>query len=301
MSTNITAKMVNELREMTGAGMMDCKRALSETQGNVEEAITLLRKKGAASAAKRADRAANQGLIESHIKDGKTGVMVEVNCETDFVARNEEFQNFVKEICAYAAEVDANCLDANGHGLMEDLLAQPIAKGKSKTFKELITEKIAKTGENMQFRRFARYELSDTQAGILESYIHMGGKVGVLVELTCENATVATNAELKSFAKDLCLHIAAANPICVTRDSVPADLVAAEREIAEAQAAGKPPAAIEKIVTGKLNKYFSTVALLDQFFVKDQDKTIKQVLAEAAKKAGGDVQIRRFVRYQLGA
>jgi elongation factor Ts len=196
MSTPITAQMVNDLRAQTGAGLMDCKRALVDTNGNVEEAITLLRKKGAASAAKKADRLAKEGLIESYIHlGGKVGVMIEVNCETDFVARNDEFRAFVK---------------------------------------------------------------------------------------------------------DLCLHIAAASPLYVTRDQVPEADLAAERDIAAAQVAGKPPAAVQKIVEGKLEKFYSTVALLDQPFVKIPEKTVKELITEKIAKTGENIQIRRFVRFQLG-
>jgi elongation factor Ts len=196
MSTPITAQMVNDLRAQTGAGLMDCKRALVETNGNVEEAITLLRKKGAASAAKKADRLAKEGLIESYIHlGGKVGVMIEVNCETDFVARNDEFRSFVK---------------------------------------------------------------------------------------------------------DLCLHIAAASPLYVSRDQVPEADLAAERDIAAAQVAGKPPAAVQKIVEGKLEKFYSTVVLLDQPFVKIPEKTVKELITEKIAKTGENIQIRRFVRFQLG-
>jgi elongation factor Ts len=196
MSTPISAQMVNDLRAQTGAGLMDCKRALVETNGNVEEAITLLRKKGAASAAKKADRLAKEGLIESYIHlGGKVGVMIEVNCETDFVARNDEFRAFVK---------------------------------------------------------------------------------------------------------DLCLHIAAASPLYVSRDQVPEADLAAERDIAAAQVAGKPPAAVQKIVEGKLEKFYSTVALLDQPFVKIPEKTVKELITEKIAKTGENIQIRRFVRFQLG-
>ncbi len=197
MSTIITAKQVNDLRAQTGAGLMDCKKALVETNGNIEEAITILRKKGAASAAKRADRDAKDGIIESYIHlGGKVGVLIEVNCETDFVARNEEFRGFVK---------------------------------------------------------------------------------------------------------DLCLHIAAAAPTTVTRDEVDEKLVAQEREIAAANLAGKPPAAVQKIVEGKLEKFFSTIVLLDQPFVKTPEKTIRELLTEQIAKTGENIQVRRFVRYQLGA
>jgi elongation factor Ts len=196
MSTPITAQMVNDLRAQTGAGLMDCKRALVETNGNVEEAITLLRKKGAASAAKKADRLAKEGLVESYIHlGGKVGVMIEVNCETDFVARNDEFRSFVK---------------------------------------------------------------------------------------------------------DLCLHIAAASPLYVTRDQVPEADLASERDIAAAQVAGKPPAAVQKIVEGKLEKFYSTVVLLDQPFVKIPEKTVKELITEKIAKTGENIQIRRFVRFQLG-
>lgn len=197
MSTTITASAVNDLRSQTGAGLMDCKKALVETNGNIEEAITILRKKGAASAAKRAERVAKEGIVESYIHvGGKVGVLIEVNCETDFVARNDEY---------------------------------------------------------------------------------------------------------KAFVRDLCLHIAAANPLYVTREEVPAAEIAKETEIAAAQVAGKPPAAAQKIIEGKLEKYYSGVVLLDQPFVKDPEKTIKALLTDKIAKTGENIVVRRFVRYQLGA
>ncbi|MFA5263411.1 MAG: translation elongation factor Ts [Opitutaceae bacterium] len=196
MSVIISAQMVSGLREKTGAGLMDCKRALTESNGNVEEAITILRKKGAATAAKKSDRATNAGLVES--------------------------------------------------------------------------------------------------------YIHLGGKVGVLIEVGCETDFVARTDEFKTFVRDLCLQIAASSPICVSRTEVPEADVAKEREIAAAQVAGKPPAAIQKIVEGKLDKYFSTVCLLDQPFVKEPEKTVKDLLTEKIQKTGENIQVRRFIRYQLG-
>ena len=272
----ITASQVKELREKTGAGMMDCKKVLTETNGDEEKAIELLRERGIAKAAKKSDRIAAEGLVETYIsEDGKIGVVVEVNAETDFVAKNEEFRSFVKDVAEQIAK--ENPAD------VETLLNQKSIKESDKTVSEVLTNKIATIGENMSIRRFVRFETE----GLLESYIHGDGKIAVLVEM--ENGT-------SELAKDICMQIAAARPEFLDRAAVPADRLAKEMEILKAQAMneGKPAEIAEKVVQGRINKFYSEVCLVEQEFVKDSDiKVGKLVESKGAK-------IVRFARFEKG-
>ena len=272
----ISASQVKELREKTGAGMMDCKKVLTETDGDMEKAIELLRERGIAKAAKKSDRVAAEGLVEAYIsEDGKVGAVVEVNAETDFVAKNEEFKSFVADVAKQiVAENPAN---------VEELLAQKSIVEPDKTVSEVLTNKIATIGENMSIRRFERIETT----GIVEKYIHGEGKIGVLVEL--ENGT----AEL---AKDICMQIAAARPEYLDRESVPEERVNKELEILKAQAVneGKPEAIAEKMVQGRIGKFYGEICLLEQPFVKDPDQKVgKMVEAKGAK-------IIKFARFEKG-
>ena len=272
----VTASQVKELREKTGAGMMDCKKVLTETNGDEEKAIELLRERGITKAAKKSDRIAAEGLVETYIsEDGKVGVVVEVNAETDFVARNEEFRNFVADVAKQVAKENP----ANVEALLEEKsIVEP-----DKTVKEVLTNKIATIGENMSIRRFERFETNN----LLESYIHGEGKIAVLVEM--ENAT-------PELAKDICLQIAAARPEYLTREDVPEARLAKEMEILKAQAMneGKPEAIAEKIVQGRLGKFYSAICLVEQEFVKDPDiKVGKLVESKGAK-------IIRFARFEKG-
>tara|TARA_B100001123_G_scaffold388925_1_gene465307 strand:+ start:1652 stop:2467 length:816 start_codon:yes stop_codon:yes gene_type:complete len=267
----ITANDVATLRAKTGAGLIDCKRALTETQGDFDAAIDLLRKKGVATAAKKAGREADEGVIAQCVaEDGLSGVLVEVNCETDFVAKNEEFQGFAAKMAAL-------------------LLASPDAD-----FEEMRASQVAKTGENIKIARFKH--LTVEAAGVVQSYVHTGAKVAVLLALSSDSDEVASREETKQIAKDLCMHIAAANPLCVSREEVAPDLILKETEIAKAQAEGKPPHAIEKIVGGKLEKFYATNCLLEQSFVKNPDLTISGLL-EACE---GGLKVNRFARFQIG-
>ena len=276
----ITAALVKELREETGVGMMECKKALVEANGDKAAAVKILREAGMAIAAKKASRTAKQGIIAAEVSaDGKTGRMVEINCETDFVAKNDVFKAFVGELLADAAGVEDNGLAA----------AQ----------KAKIDAKIAEIGENIVARRNVTLAVEGT--GAIASYVHLGGKLGVLVELGFGKAESAANETLKTLLADLTLHICAAAPICIERSGVPAETVEAEREIYKKQVEGKPANIIDKIVAGKLDKFYSQVCLLEQAFVKDQDKTISQLLAETGKAIGDELAVRRFVRWQLGA
>jgi elongation factor Ts len=272
----ITAALVGKLREMTGAGLMECKKALAETKGEIEAAVDYLRKKGAASAAKKSSREANEGLIVQSIQPGaRAGILVEINCETDFVARNEGFRAFCDEVA-------------------KTLLENPKAD-----LEAARTAQVAKIGENIQISRHHRMEVSGN--GMVAAYIHTGAKVGVLVEIGSGKEATITNEDFRQLVKDITLQIAAGHPFVVSRDQVPADVVAKEKEIATEQVKGKPPQAIAKIVEGKLEKFYQGYCLLDQGFVKrNSEITVKEHTASVAKQLGDEIVIRGFVRFQVG-
>ena len=274
--SNITKEAVMDLREKTGAGLIDCKRALAETNGDLEEAISILRKKGVASAAKKAGREAGEGIISNAVtEDRKKGILVEVNCETDFVAKNEDFISFSKEVA-------------------QTLLSEPEADLENKR-----TEQVGKIGENIKISRSQIVEVVTN--GIVESYVHTGAKVAVMISIVSSNTEdLSSNESAVSLAKDLCMHIAATSPVCVSREEVPEELVSKEKEIAMAQAEGKPPQAIEKIVAGKLEKYFSASCLLEQPFVKDPDSSVKDLLAKTSSELGFELSVGTFFRFQVG-
>ena len=274
----ITAANVAKLREMTGVGMMECKKALVEAKGEIEAAVDLLRKSGAASAAKKATREAREGVIAQFIAPGgKSGVLVEVNCETDFVARNEGFRAFADEMAKkVAADANAN-LEADREAA------------------------VGKLGENIKITRNARLDVSGN--GLVAAYIHTGAKVGVLVEVGAGKAETAAKDEFKQLVKDITLQIAAGFPHAVSRDQVAPEVVAKEREIAanSDRLKGKPAAAMEKILTGVLEKFFQTYCLVDQGFVKrNSEVSVKEHVAQIAKQLGDEITIRRFVRFQVG-
>ena len=274
----ITAALVKQLRDATNVSMMDCKRALVETEGDVDKAALILRERGMAVAAKRATRTANQGLIASACSDdGRIASLIEVNCETDFVARNENFATFVASLADEACRTD-------------DALAE--------TLKDDVTAKIGEIGENIVVKRNTRFALQD--GGTLASYIHLGGKVGVLLELGCEKQETADNAAFNELARDLTLHVAACNPTALTADEVPPQDIEAERAIYAKQVADKPPQIIGKIVEGKIKKYLGEICLLNQGFVKEPKQSATALLEEKGKELTDTVTIRRFVRYQLG-
>ena len=272
----ITASQVKDLREKTGAGMMDCKKVLTETDGDMEKAIELLREWGIAKAAKKSDRIAAEGLVTAYVsEDGKVGAVAEINAETDFVAKNEEFRAFANDIAKQVALKAAKDV--------EELMAQTFINDESKTVSEVLTNKIATIGENMSIRRFERFE----GAGLVEQYIHGDGKIGVLVEL--ENG----DSEL---AKDICMQIAAAKPEYLDKESVPAERLDKEMEILKAQAMneGKPEAIAEKIVQGRVGKFYSEICLVEQEFVKNPDMKVKELLASKNAK------IVRYARFEKG-
>ncbi|MBQ1335522.1 MAG: elongation factor Ts [Selenomonadaceae bacterium] len=268
---NITAAMVKDLREKTGAGMMDCKKALAATDGDAAKAIDWLREKGISKAEKKAGRVAAEGAVAAYLSDdAKVGVLVEINCETDFAAGNEQFRSLETKIARHIADTAPADLDALNDSTLD-----------GKKVSELITEATATIGEKISLRRFTRFETD----GRLATYIHMGGKIGVLVELS------GGEAEL---GKDIAMQIAAAAPTAVDRSGVDAASLDHEREVLRKQALeeGKPEKIIEKMVDGRINKFYKEVCLVEQIFVKDTEKTVKDVL--------GGVEVRQFVRYQLG-
>jgi elongation factor Ts len=273
----ITASQVKELRTATGVSMMDCKKALQETAGDMDAAMKLLRERGMAVAAKRATKAANQGLVAA-AGEGNKLAMVEVNCETDFVARNSDFQAFVADVAEKALDTDESL---------------------SEVMKDELMDKIAAIGENLKIRRNVRYILTDT--GKVASYIHMGGKVGVLVEVGCTKDATLGTPEFEELVKDLTLHIAAAAPRYLDSSEVPEKTINEEREIFAKQVEGKPENIIDQIVTGKLKKFFAEICLVDQGFVKEPKQSITDLLGEVGKKVDDPLTIRRFERYQLGA
>jgi elongation factor Ts len=287
----ITAEQVSKLRERTGAGMMDCKKALTENAGDFDKAVEYLRKKGIASAAKKSGRTAKDGTVYSLIDaDNHAAVLVEVNCETDFVAKTDNFQKFVGQIAQHIAKANPETPAA--------LLAQKFDA--NKTVEEFVREGIATLGENMMVRRFVRYPL--TAGKEVKSYIHMGGKVGVLVELNLSNAAKASAEQFQTLIRDLSMHIAAASPLYLKPEEVSADVVAKEKEIALAQLAGqnKPADVLEKIASGKINKYYEETCLIKQKFVKDDKKTIEALVNETGKAMGESLSIARFTRFVLG-
>ncbi|MBR9979338.1 MAG: elongation factor Ts [Bacteroidetes bacterium] len=278
----ITAAMVKELRDKTGAGMMDCKKALGESNGNMQEAVEYLRKKGAATAEKRADRSANEGVVLTDIEGG-TGVILEVNCETDFVARSDDFMDFSRRALALVKNEKPADVEA--------LLA---LKSDGLTLADHLTETIGKIGEKIDLRRFAIFN----SEGTLIDYIHPGAKLGVMLEIQ----GIKDNEEVIKLGKDLAMQVAAMNPVAVDRDSVPQDVRDKERELYRQQALeqGKPENMLDRIADGKLNKYFQEFTLLEQTFLRDTTKTVKDHITEVAAGAGADLKVTRFERFQVG-
>jgi elongation factor Ts len=272
----ITAAMVGKLRESTGAGLMECKKALGEAEGNLDKAVDLLRKKGIATAAKKAGREAKEGVIAQFIPPGaRLGVLVEVNCETDFVAKNELFRAFCDEV------------------------AKALALDPATDLETMRTAQVAKMGENIRISRHQRLEV--TGNGLIGGYIHTGAKVGVLVEVGCGKEETAARDEFKQLVRDITLQIAAANPTAVSRQEIDPALIAKEKEIAEEQVKGKPAQAIAKIIEGKLEKYYQSFCLLDQGFVKKNSEiTVKEHVGALAKQLGDEITLRRFTRFQVG-
>ncbi len=280
-----TAKDVQALREKTGCGMMDCKKALTEADGNMEKAVELLREKGLAAAEKKSGRIAAEGVVYAYVDEAKKiGVLIEVNSETDFVAKNASFMEFVD--CCAKTVAEQNPADV-------DALLACQAVGCSDTVADQLRDKILTIGENLKIRRFVRYE------GDVITYIHGGGRIGVMAKFDTD---LAGNEGFKAYAKDVAMQIAAANPSYLCESDVPAEVIAKEKEILTAQAIneGKPANIAEKMVNGRINKYFKEVCLLDQPFVKDGDINVAKYTENTAKELGGKIAVTGFVRYEKG-
>lgn len=286
---NFTNQDVMKLREQTGVGMMDCKKALVATDGNFDEAVKYLREKGMASAAKKASRVAAEGLVKCLVSDDKkTAVAVEVNCETDFVARSDQFVQLTETIAKHLLVSNATTV--------EQVLEEVYCEECGKTVNVLIAEATAAIGEKISLRRFTKFQLDVN--GLISSYIHMGGKIGVL----CEFASDANQEDIAELAFNVCMQIAASKPQVIAIADVDASQLEQEREILRVQARneGKPEAIIDKMVEGRIHKYYKEVCLLEQEYVRDSALSVKQVVADVAKKVGHDITVTRFVRYEMG-
>ena len=285
----IDAAQVKELREKTGAGMMDCKKALTEADGNIEEAIKILRKKGLAAAGKKAGRIASEGIVYASL-EGASGILVEVNCETDFVAQTDDFKALVAGI--------AGIVRASNPADVDALLALPWpGDAEGHTVAQYISVKIAKIGENISVRRFLRY---DASSAALSSYVHGNGKIGVIVEVEFDKPEASSSAEV--LAKEVAMHVAAAEPRFLHRDEVTTKDLETEKEVARDQAikSGKPEAVVEKIVTGKMEKYYAESVLLEQAYIRDDKMTVQKHVDQRAKEAGAKFEVTRFTRFKLG-
>jgi len=283
---NISAQLVKELREMTGAKMMDCKKALVETDGNIDKAVEFLREKGLADAAKKSGRVAAEGIVKTYITENKkAGAVLEFNCETDFVAINEEFVAFADKLAKIVGETSV--------ATVEELLNENM-EGET-TVSESLKALIAKLGENMSVRRFTKFSIEN---GLVKSYIHGGGRIGVLVEVACDKDSEIVD----EVAKEVCMQIAAANPLFLSKDEVDTTSMEKEKEIYRVQALneGKPENIVEKMVVGRIQKYFKEVCLLEQLWVKDGDKSINKFIEEKSKEVGSPIKVTRFVRYERG-
>lgn len=290
----ISAKLVQELRQKTGAGMMDCKKALKENEGDIEKSIEWLRQKGIASAGKKSDRIAAEGLVETYIQpSGEVGVLIEVNCQTDFVARNEAFKALVKNLARQAATADS----------VESLLTQPYLEDQSVTVDQFIKQTIAQLGENIQVRRFVNFAIPEGKEGIVDSYIHTGGRVGVLVELNAETDSAAKNEEFQTLAKNAAMQVAACpNVEYVSIEEIPAEIAQKEKaiEMGRDDLANKPDNIKEKIVQGRIEKRLKEMTLLDQPFIRDQGISVEDLVKQVKGKVGEPIKVSRFVRYILG-
>ena len=284
----ITASMVKELREMTGAGMMDCKKALNETNGDMDAAIEFLRKNGQAKAEKKAGRIAAEGIVKAVVKDDKVAAIVEVNSETDFVAKNEEFQGFVNAVVNQVADSDAADMDA--------FMAEAWAADTTKTVKDALVEKVAVIGENLNIRRFEKI-VTD---GCVVDYIHGGGRIGVLIEAEAD----VVNDEIKKCLKNVAMQVAAMSPKYTSRAEVSQEYMDHEKEIllaaAKKENPEKPENIIEKMIIGRLNKELKEICLLDQAYVQDSDLTVAKYVEKVAKENGANVTVKKFVRFETG-
>ncbi|MBW4671099.1 MAG: elongation factor Ts [Cyanomargarita calcarea GSE-NOS-MK-12-04C] len=290
----ISAKLVQELRQKTGAGMMDCKKALKENDGDIEKAGEWLRQKGIAKADKGAGRITAEGLVDSYIQPkGQVGVLIEVNCQTDFVARNDAFKALVQNLAKQAATVDS----------VESMLTQPYIEDSSVTVDQFIKQIITQLGENMQVRRYVKFSLAEGVHGVVDSYIHTGGRVGVLVELKCESETVVGREEFQTLARNMAMQIAACpNVEYVKVDDIPAEVAEKEKsiEMGRDDLGNKPENIKEKIVLGRIEKRLKEMTLVDQPYIRDQSITVEDLIKQAQTQLGEKIEVLRFVRFILG-
>lgn len=290
----ISAQVVQQLRQKTGAGMMDCKKALKETDGDMDKAADWLRQKGIATAGKKGDRVAAEGLVDSYIHpDGRVGVLVEVNCQTDFVARNEAFKTLVQNIAIQAADCEN----------VESLMAQPYIQDQNITLEELVKQNIAQLGENIQVRRFYRFAINEGTQGLVDRYIHTGGRVGVLVEVNCETDSVARDEAFKTLVRNIAMQIAACpNVEYVKVEDVPPEIAQKEKELEMGRddLAKKPDNIKEKIVLGRIEKRLKEMTLMDQPYVRDQSISVEELVKQNIVTLGENIKVRRFVRFVLG-
>ncbi len=290
----ISAKLVQELRQKTGAGMMDCKKALKENDGDIEKAGEWLRQKGIAKADKGAGRITAEGLVDSYIQPkGQVGVIIEVNCQTDFVARNDAFKALVQNLAKQAVSIDS----------VESMLAQPYLEDPSVTVDQFIKQIITQLGENMQVRRYVNYSLAEGLHGIVDSYIHTGGRVGVLVELKCQSEAVAGREEFQTLARNMAMQIAACpNVEYVKVDDIPAEVAEKEKsiEMGRDDLGNKPENIKEKIVLGRIEKRLKEMTLVDQPYIRDQSITVEDLIKQAQTQLGEKIEVLRFVRFILG-
>lgn len=305
----ITPELVKKLRERTGAGIMDCKRALVAANGDIGEAEIILRKQGIAAAGRKESRSTKQGLIGSFISsDAKLGVLVEVNCESDFVARTEDFQILTADIAAHIAETkpkvvrleevtEAERANFKAH---EALYQQRFAKDQNTTVDELVKTKIAKLGENITISRFVVFEVN--AKGVVGNYIHTGGQIGVLLEVNTSSDEVTRKAEFQTLVRDIAMQIAAAAPQCVGKEDVAKEFLEKERDIQRerARGEGKPDKMLDKIVEGRMSKFYEEICLLEQPFIRENTITVGDLIRTAAAKLGGSINVGRFVRYKVG-
>ena len=291
----VTVDEIKRLREESGAGVLDAKKALESTGGDYDAALALLREKGLAKVAKRAGREATEGRIEARSADLESGLLIEVNCETDFVARNALFIQLATDLADHFFVVTGKDRP------LEEIMAEPLVQDPGTTPAELVRAQISTTGENIVVRRYVRYDLDD-RPGVIETYVHLGNRVGVVLEVNTESAATATKGLVVEFAHDMALHITAMAPICVTCDEIPASLLEEEKEMYRRQAMeeGKPEPIVERIVEGRLAKFYESAVLLEQPFVRDDKVKVHELLKKVSADLGETIAVRRFARYELG-
>lgn len=306
---DISAKLVKQLRDLTGAGMMECKKALVETNGNLEEAVSVLRKRGIAGASKKEARSTKQGLVSSYISaDAKLGVLVEVNCESDFVARTTDFQTLAADVAAHIAETKPKVVkleevteeERANFKEHEALYTQQFIKATGTTVGEMVKTKIAKLGENINVSRFAIFELSGD--GAIGHYVHTGAQIGVLLEVETPKATLTSHDEFNTLVRDIAMQVAAAHPQYLSKEDVPAELLKKERDIQRERALteGKPEKMVDKIAEGRMSKFYEEVCLLEQPFIKENTISVSELLKTASSKLGTAIKVAKFTRFKVG-